>query len=209
MADNIYINYGCGWDIVSDWKNFDASPTLQFERLPILGRLYTKNKSRFPESVYYGDIVRGLPVQDGVVTGIYCSHVLEHLSLEDFRMALKNTYNLLHQDGTFRMVLPDLEFEISTYCNSNRTDRSLEFIKNIGMGVESRQKGLMAALSSLFGNSRHLWAWDFNGIKSELEEIGFKNIRRAYYGDSIDSNFNLAESKDRWINALGVECKKS
>ena len=56
-----YLQYGCGWWAPKGWRNFDASPTLRFERLPLIGWLYTRNSQRFPENVEYGDIVKGLP----------------------------------------------------------------------------------------------------------------------------------------------------
>jgi hypothetical protein len=60
--ETTYIQYGCGWSAPVEWTNFDASPTLRFERLPLIGSFYTKNKQRFPANVRYGDIVSGLPV---------------------------------------------------------------------------------------------------------------------------------------------------
>ncbi len=90
-----YLQYGCGWSAPKGWRNFDASPTLRFERLPLIGRLYTRNGQRFPENVEYGDIVKGLPVAAQSFHGVYCSHVLEHLSLADFRTALINTWRIL------------------------------------------------------------------------------------------------------------------
>ena len=83
-----YVQYGCGFSAPQSWRNFDASLTLRFERLPIIGTLYTKNSARFPENVEFGYIVYGLPVKENSCQGVYCSHILEHLSLEDFRKAL-------------------------------------------------------------------------------------------------------------------------
>ncbi len=91
MNESKYIQYGCGWSASSQWRNFDASPTLRFERMPFIGRLYTKNQFRFPCNVEYGDIVKGLPIEPDSCLGAYCSHILEHLSLSDFRTALRNT----------------------------------------------------------------------------------------------------------------------
>jgi hypothetical protein len=59
-----YVQYGCGLSSPDSWINFDASPNLWLERLPVLGRFYsgTKNlegrivRSRFPENIRYGDI---------------------------------------------------------------------------------------------------------------------------------------------------------
>ena len=80
MTDKLCVQYGCGWYAPEGWRNFDASPTLRFERIPLLGRLYTKNTERFPENVEYGDIVAGLPISDNSCQAVYCSHILEHLA---------------------------------------------------------------------------------------------------------------------------------
>ena len=97
-----YVQYGCGFSAPESWENFDASPTLYFERIPVVGRFYTKNRIRFPVNVQFGNIVNGLPFENNSIRGIYCSHILEHLSLEDFRSALKNTYKILELDGICR-----------------------------------------------------------------------------------------------------------
>jgi hypothetical protein len=46
--EEYYVQYGCGWSAPRGWRNFDASLTLRFERLPIIGLLYTN--SRVPSS---------------------------------------------------------------------------------------------------------------------------------------------------------------
>jgi hypothetical protein len=66
LAKPGYVQYGCGWSAPKEWTNFDASLTLKWERLPILGR-YTKNSQHFPVNVRPGDIVKGLPVPDEAV----------------------------------------------------------------------------------------------------------------------------------------------
>ena len=97
---------------------FDNSPTLRIERIPIVGKILGRisgNGQRFPSDVRYGDICKGLPVVDGTVKGAYASHVLEHLSLEDFRVALVNTYRMLEPAGRFRLIVPDLEARARIY----------------------------------------------------------------------------------------------
>lgn len=112
MSNSNQIQYGCGWSGPKNLSNFDASPTLRFECLPLVGKLFTKNHARFPENVEYGDIVKGLPVQPYSCACVYCSHVREHLSLEDLRKAQKNTDCLLKKGWVFRLVLPDLEYSL-------------------------------------------------------------------------------------------------
>lgn len=208
MTKAVYVNYGCGWSAPPSWRNFDASPTLRFERLPFLGTLYTKNARRFPKNVEYGDIVRGIPIPQESCAGVYCSHVLEHLSLNDCRLALQNTKKILRPGGIFRFVLPDLEFAARRYLADKSAEASLVFMKETFLGHETRPKGIYGLATAWLGNSRHLWMWDYKSIQNELERAGFQAIRRAKFGDSSDPMFELVEEKGRWEGCLGVECQK-
>src|SRR5688572_28981640 len=104
--DPIYVQFGCGASVADEWINFDSSLTLRFERLPLVG-LFRRQRT-FPLLARYGDIVKGLPLRDNSCSGVYCCHVLEHLSLEDAQLALRNTYRILRPSGIFRLVLPNL-----------------------------------------------------------------------------------------------------
>ncbi len=208
LDHNQYIQYGCGWSAPNGWRNFDASPTLRFERLPLIGKMYTKNHARFPENVEYGDIVKGLPVSTESCAAVYCSHVLEHLSLEDFRKALLNTQRILKSGGVFRLVLPDLENSINKYIKCRSHDAALTFMKETSLGQERRMRAFKGVVFSLLGNSQHLWMWDYKSIEIELGNAGFRNIRRAQFGDSSENMFKDVENKSRWDDCLGVECKK-
>jgi SAM-dependent methyltransferase len=208
LADGRFVQYGCGMSAPPGWRNFDASPTLRFERLPLVGRLYAKNRTRFPENVEYGDIVRGLPVPPSSCEGVYCSHVLEHLALTDFRLALRNTWRILVPGGLFRMVLPDLEQSVKAYSADPTEAAAPAFMQETGLGVESRATGLGGLLASWLGNSRHLWMWDFKSIEPELRASGFVAIRRASFGDGSEPAFREVEDEERWNGCLGVECRR-
>ena len=208
MADK-YVQYGCGWSSPDEWQNFDSSPTLFYERIPILGKLYVRNEQRFPENVQYGNIVKGLPIAKESCDGLYCSHVLEHLALDELRIALRNSYNLLKKGGVFRLVLPDMKIMAKRYLEKNDRDACMAFIRDIHMGEENRPRGFFSFLKSWFGASRHLWMWDFESLSLELENAGFTDIRRAYFNDSKDQKYKYVEAEDRWTDALGIECKRS
>lgn len=208
MEPKLYVQYGCGFSSPAGWLNYDASPTLRFERLPLIGRLYTKNAARFPADVKYGDIIRGLPLTPGSCAGIYASHVLEHLSLNDFRIALNNTYRLLHSGGIFRLVVPDLQCLASRYLESSDASAAENFLRETSLGIEGRPRGLKGLVQMLLGNSCHLWMWDFKGLQKELVTTGFVSVRRCELGDSADPMFELVESADRFVNAVAVEAIK-
>jgi hypothetical protein len=77
------VQFGCGLCAPSQWRNFDTSPTLRLQKLPMVGKLIPSGPfGHFPENVEYGNIVNGLPISDDSVKLLYCSHVLEHLTHE-------------------------------------------------------------------------------------------------------------------------------
>src|SRR5262249_14688069 len=108
MMMPVYVQYGCGFSAGKDWLNFDNSPTLRIERLPAIGTILWKttgNARRFPILVEYGDILKGLPVAANTAKGVYASHVLEHLALNDFKTAIQNTFRMLAPGGVFRLIV--------------------------------------------------------------------------------------------------------
>jgi ubiquinone/menaquinone biosynthesis C-methylase UbiE len=174
----------------------------------VLGAL---SPTRWPTNVKYGDIIKGLPIQSESVDGLYCSHTLEHLSLNDMRIALKNSYKVLKKGGVFRCVLPDIEHIAKSYIDAlQKGDKnaSIQFMKNTLLGVEQRPRGLRGLIGTYYGNSHHLWMWDHESLIEELKNAGFIEIRRAKFNDSQDPMFKLVEDESRFENAVALECRK-
>jgi predicted SAM-dependent methyltransferase len=175
-----------------------------------LGKIAARlpNLPAFPSNVEYGDIVKGLPVSPGLCVAIYASHVLEHLSLSDFRTAIAHTFSYLAEGGIFRLVMPDLEQLAQTYLTSNQPSAALIFMERSGLGEKVRSQNFIGRLRDVLGNSSHRWLWDYKSVKDELSAVGFNNIRRAEYGDSEQALFLDVEESGRWQDCLGVECRR-
>jgi SAM-dependent methyltransferase len=208
----IYVQYGCGLSAPDEWINFDVSPTLRLQKIPFIGDFIKKRSAViFPANVKYGDIVKGLPIADNSCDGIYCSHTLEHLSLEDFRVSLKNTYRVLKTACIFRCVVPDLEVAAKDYIQlleNGDKEASIHFLDSILLGVRNRPKGIKQQAKNIFGNAHHLWMWDIHSLTVELEKAGFKNIRPCKFDDSSDAMFRFVESEGRFWHAAAIECIK-
>jgi predicted SAM-dependent methyltransferase len=207
--NKLYVQYGCGLSAPKEWINFDVSPTLIIQKTPLIGRLLRNRLNIiFPSNVRYGNIITGLPIKDNSCQGVYCSHVLEHLSLEDFRTALKNTYKILGNGGIFRCVVPDLEYPARLYIESLDKGDNLASIKFVGvntlLGVDKRKR----FWSSLFGSTHHLWMWDSKSLSNELKNVGFSNIRDCKSNDSKNEMFKLVEDENRFRNVVAIECVK-
>jgi hypothetical protein len=215
MTASDSVQFGCGWKAAESWVNFDSSPTLRFERIPVISKIYIKNASRFPSNVLYGDIVKGLPVAPGSVARLFASHVLEHLSYEDALTAIKNSYALLKPGGVFRVIVPDLKMRAERYIlksNQNSPLAAVEFLRSTMLGQEHRPRGPGEMLISLFGGSDHRWMWDEASLSEALHREGFSGIRRCTYGDSGDPLFAEVEDVSRFVDdgivELAIECRR-
>lgn len=209
------VQYGCGFSAPDGWTSFDASPTLRFERIPVIGKLYTKNGTRFPEAVRYGDIIKGLPLAPNSVARLYASHVLEHLSYQDALQALRHSFDVLQPGGRFRLIVPDLHERTKRYlaaAENQSPAAAHDFMRSSYLGAESRSRSLAGRIQEMLGNSRHLWMWDEASMAEALRNAGFVNIRRASFGDSGDTAFAAVEAEDRFISEgiveMAIDCQK-
>ncbi len=203
----VCVQYGCGLSAPEGWLNYDTSPTLRLQRLPLVGAMMPGVK--FPKGVSVGDVRKGLPLASQSVDRVYCSHVLEHLALDDCRAALRETFRVLKPGGVFRLVLPDLEAQTRAYLeNVGNPDAPHDFMRGALLGAESRPKGLKGLMVQWLGNSRHMWMWDYPALSAELEKAGFVQIRRAQFADSGEAAFEAVEDPGRWEGHLGIHCVK-
>ncbi|GJG89032.1 hypothetical protein tb265_42130 [Gemmatimonadetes bacterium T265] len=204
MSTATHVQFGCGHCAPPTWRNFDASPTLRFERLPLVGRLYSKNARRFPPNVEFGDILRGLPVASASCAAVFSSHVLQDLTLEQSREAIRRTFALLRPGGVYRTVVPDLAVAVRRYAESDDPLAAYRFLRETKTGLETtvpRRAKIAAALGS-----RQQWQWDFPSLAHEMREAGFRAVRRCEIGDAADPLFADVEDPTRFREALAVEC---
>lgn len=209
MMEETYIQFGCGLCAPPGWRNFDAGPIFWLQKhFPFLNPIFRRrNHPIYPVKLMeYSNVITGLPVRPQSAKGVYCSHVLEHLTLDEFRITLRNVFKYLESGGIFRIVVPDLEYMVKKYIASNEPEAASRFLEESILGEKKAKHHFSSLPKLLFGRSRHLWMWDYKAIEWELKQAGFVNIHRAYYNDSSDPRFKEVEDFGRWENCLGVEC---
>ena len=205
----LYVQFGSGLSCPEGWQNLDVSPRLRVERLPIVGSLIRAgNMSLFPAKTRFGDIVKGLPIENGTVDGVYSSHVLEHLPHQDMKIALQNTFKMLKTDGVLRLIVPDLQWRAQEYLDRYQDEDpngSFNFMRKSHLGIEARSQGVSPRLREILGNSAHLWMYDQYSMATELKEAGFSKIHRCEMGDSGIPEFSLVEDESRFFDSGNPE----
>jgi SAM-dependent methyltransferase len=215
-VQKVYVHYGCGSSAVPGWINFDASPTLFIQKVPVLGRvLKPRLNCVFDPQVRFGDIVRGLPIESNSADGVFCSHVLEHLPLKDFHRALDETFRMLRpKTGRFRCIVPDLESFVREYKEAlagpleARGSAAESFCRETMLGIEERRRGLRGRLEQWLGNRAHCWMWDRYGLEKALRDHGFENVEPFEKGACDDEMFLRPERDHQFHKGFGLQCTK-
>ncbi|ASZ15121.1 methyltransferase domain-containing protein [Chitinophaga pendula] len=212
--NKLYVQYGCGpFSAPEGWKNFDSSPTLRVQQWPLIGSMLRRRMHvAFPREVLLGDILKQLPgIGDNSCDGVYCSHVLEHLSYDDCVIAVRNTYRILKPGGRFRCVVPDLESAARDYMvaiANNDIAANTKFLEATMLGKRTRLRGWRGILQTTIGNRDHLYMWDRLSLTALLQEVGFSHVRPCSFNDSTDMMFSRVEDETRFQNAVALEAIK-
>jgi len=111
--------------------------------------------------------------KDNSVDLIYSAHLLEHYKRRDIDTVLKEWYRVLKPDGTLRLAVPDFEALIKIY---------------------NKYKDLEMIMGPLYGNNgkldSHYITFDFRYLCKRLRLIGFKNIQRYNWRETIHKNYD-------------------
>lgn len=213
-GNRLYVQYGSGpYTAPAGWKNFDASPTLRLQQLPVIGKFLKKRMHvAFHPDALLGDILKELPgIAQNSCDGVYCCHVLEHLSYADCITAIRNTYRILKPGGVFRCVLPDLECAARRYIENlqeNDREANVKFMEETLLGRQQRVRGMRQLIQTAFGNKEHQYMWDHVSLAHQLQQAGFRQVRRCEFNDAADEMFKLVEEEIRFQNAVALEATK-
>jgi predicted SAM-dependent methyltransferase len=178
------INIGCGQTPTQGWRNFDNSFSLRLARIPrllvkVLHRVRLVNASQYQfilfaraNQIEYGDATKGLPLSDGTVDVMYCSHMLEHLDQEEAKLFLKEAKRVLRSGGIIRLVVPDLRRQAQQYIESGDADAFV----SATLLTRPQPRTIAERLEILLvGARQHQWMYDGRSLCRLLLAQGFEN----------------------------------
>jgi len=149
------------------------------------------------------DVTKKFPSSNSTFHCVFSEHLIEHLTLDQGKNMLREIFRILKPRGKVRIATPDLKFLIRLY-NPKKSAVQKKYIKwtiteNYHQVNEDRESYV---INNFFRAWSHQFIYDFETLKSVLEEIGFININRFKPGKSRDPNLKNIES--HW-KAIGID----
>lgn len=121
------------------------------------------------------DICQTLPFADGCVDWVYAEHLIEHVSLTDGLIWLKEVRRILAPGGIVRITTPDLRLYVQSYLNGDRFfDRHRRRIdmalRTVAPPMPTRNAFMFNQLFYVYG---HRWIYDEDEMRYALGQAGF------------------------------------
>jgi predicted SAM-dependent methyltransferase len=184
-------NLGAFGDYYPSWINCDILPLRQ----------YLPPHIRFKQ----WDVRQGLPWLGNDSVDLYrASHLIEHLTLEEAKLLLKEIYRTLKPGGVVRISTPDARLILRHYANKDMS--FFNVIQPPEYILASEGERLSRILYS--GDYSHRAVYDDDMLKAFLEQAGFRQISRVNPGLS-HSPVMRDETEDRHIEiSLTIEALK-
>lgn len=124
------------------------------------------------------DCRRKLPVPDGRVDHILCSHFLEHVFPDEGQAILADFKRALKPGATMHIIVPDIELLTRRYldaCNAGSVSAADELIADSLLSKHNRGTWRYRVMEFAGGfGLGHRWMYDHNSMRARIESLGFE-----------------------------------
>ena len=188
------LHLGCGSKLVPGWLNAD--------KFKADADIYLNLTSRFP-------------FPDATFSAVYSEHTLEHIPTDHVRHVLAECHRILKPGGLLRLTIPDLEIYAAKYAAGDRAFFEPIISKYAEKMEKDRKKYWLVRSPGGAFMSRvvrrfyhHQWMYDFETLKSCLEELSFSKVLKQSCGKSLRAEVGAMDREDRAYETLYVEAVK-
>ena len=169
------LHIGSGKNVIKDWLNCDISP-LSFK-------------------VVFADVRNKFLINDNVIDYIFSEHMIEHINYKDGLKMLTECYRVLKPGGKIRITTPDLNTLIEILKNDkNIYDNYIKWSHKENNLINANS---IEVFNNFFQSWGHKFIYDKNFLKTNLQEIGFKNLKYFKLKISDDYHFENLEHAHR------------
>ncbi len=169
------LHFGCGWNLREGWLNTDLECLADADgHRTAPGRL-----ARLDERFYYlqHDAAQPFPFEDESFEWLYAEHLIEHLSLNEAVVWLKDARRLLKPGGMLRLSTPDLRHYMAGYLDEQGRffEEHRKRLKALGLKQIPQRRAWM--VNQIFQHWGHRWIYDFDELTFAARQAGFDPAR--------------------------------
>ena len=128
------------------------------------------------------DLLQPWPVPPGSVQFVFGDNVIEHLRLDEARIALRHIYRAMGPGGVLRLATPDVEASARSYLENGELARQgIQRSAELGRAIDHP----VQLLAQVYVGSGHYlgFCYDYRALAAELEAVGFV-VQRCATGES-------------------------
>ena len=191
-SSELKINFGAGANGKEGWTNVDASTK---------PRVNCLCDCRYP-----------LPFKSDSARCIYAEHFFEHIDrYDEVPGFLKECLRVLRSSGTIRIIVPDAGLYLQAYSAEGWL--KMEHLRGLTPDHRDRYfpiqfKTKMEVVNFVFRQgAEHKFAYDFQTLRTILEDSGFVDVQQMEYQVSRDDVLQIDQSM-RQHESLYVEARK-
>jgi len=150
------------------------------------------------------DITKSFLLPEGIVSGIFTEHCLEHIEFEIVLSILEACHKGLATGAVLRVSMPDLAIYADRVAEANRGTPVLE------LPHQRERAGILTAATALNDVMRlhgHRFVWDYQTLSRALHSVGFSTVQRCSFRQGLDPML-LRDSASRAYESFYVEAVK-
>jgi predicted SAM-dependent methyltransferase len=133
---------------------------------------------RADEICFGMDAAKPWPFASESAEGIFSEHFIEHLTVAEARVYLREAFRVLRPGGLLRTTTPDLEGICRLYLEGDPHKLAI----HRSHGYEAQTPGDM--VNNYFYCWEHRHIYDFVSLARLLEDFGFTRVERAEFSES-------------------------
>jgi predicted SAM-dependent methyltransferase len=181
---------------------------LNIELIPLAESPYASIKDEGGVLVLSFDLTQGIPIHDNQVNLVYSSHFIEHLTLEEGRLFLKESFRVLASGGRMRITCPVLDTYMQRYLE--RDNHFFDQIQSYGKAFDDLATIGHVVMGQIQGWG-HRWIYDRDMLRYELGKAGFGKVQDSSFRGSDFPDLHLLESNEeaKVVQSLYMEAYKN
>lgn len=174
------LHIGCQDSPIPGWLNIDIEPT--------------------DKRVVYMDATKPFPFADHSFKYVYSEHMIEHISIQEGLLMVRECYRVLEHGGVIRISTPDLKFLIQLY-NEDKTEVQKRYINSYKKFYKDFTFFNDTFVINHFVRSwGHQFIYDKKTMQALLENAGFEHIHFCVVGESAFRELQNIEQHGRVIS---------